>query len=251
VKFTPSDGRITVQVSRSGPSAEVRVIDTGAGIEPAFLPHVFERFRQADGASTRAVGGLGLGLFISRQLVQAQGGTLDAESGGPGTGASFIVSLPAVEAAADRRVASGSTKLPALDSEPLPSLTGLSVLIVDDEPDAVEMMSAALQVCGASVVSASSARDALDVLERVDVDLLLSDISMPGEDGCALIRTIRAMPSIHLATIPAAAVTADARVEERARVLAAGFHLYLSKPVQPATLARAVASLAVSAGRPA
>ena len=248
VKFTPTGGCITVQISRPGPHAEVRVIDTGVGIEQGFLPHVFERFRQADGASTRAVGGLGLGLFISRQLVQAQGGRLEAESGGPGTGATFIVSLPAVEGAADRRAADAATA-EQLDSEPLPSLSGVSVLIVDDEPDAVEMMAAALQVCGASVVSASSARDALDVLTRVNVDLLLSDICMPGEDGYALIRKVRAMPSIHLATIPAAAVTADARAEERARALAAGFHLHLSKPIQPATLARAVAALAAS--RPA
>jgi K+-sensing histidine kinase KdpD len=245
VKFTPGDGRITVQVRRNGPDVEVRVVDTGAGIEPAFLPHVFERFRQADSATTRAVGGLGLGLFISRQLVEAQGGRLEAESEGPGTGATFIVTLPAL-AGSGNHWTEEAAALPAPPDEPLPSLHGVSVLVVDDEPDAVEMMAAALEACGASVVSASSARDALDRLERADVDLLLSDIAMPGMDGCELIRAIRAMPSIQLATIPAAAVTADAREDERARALAAGFHLHLSKPVQPATLARAVATLACS-----
>ena len=244
VKFTPREGRIEVEVRLSGPNAEVRVSDTGVGIEQAFLPHVFERFRQGDSATTRAVGGLGLGLFISRQLVEAQGGKLEAESNGPGTGATFIVTLPAVEAAADRWDASAAP--PPGSDDRLPSLHGLSVLVVDDEPDAVEMMAAALEACGASVVSAASARDALETLEHVGVDLLLSDIAMPGEDGCELIRTIRSMPSIQLATIPAAAVTAQAREDERERALAAGFQMHLSKPVQPAALARAVAALAVS-----
>ncbi len=246
VKFTPSDGRVTVDVRLAGESAEVRVIDAGVGIEPAFLPHVFERFRQADSATTRAVGGLGLGLFISRQLVEAQGGTLEAESQGPGTGATFIVTLPAVETAADRWTPDPSTAPPASQDEAVPSLHGLSVLVVDDEPDALEMMTAALEACGASVVPASSAREALVMLEHVDVDLLLSDIAMPGEDGCELIRSIRAMPSNRLATLPAAAVTAHAREDERQRALAAGFLMHLSKPVQPAALARAVATLALT-----
>jgi CheY-like chemotaxis protein len=243
VKFTPADGRITIETRVSGPRAEVRIIDSGVGIDPAFLPHVFERFRQADSASTRAVGGLGLGLFISRQLVEAQGGTLEAESEGPGTGATFIVTLPASETSG--RTAEGA-RTQAAPQEPLPSLQGPSILIADDEPDAVEMMAAALQACGASVVGASSAPEAFDMLGRVEVDLLLSDIAMPGEDGCALIRRIRALPSIRLATLPAVAVTADARPEERARALAAGFQIHLSKPVQPAALARAVASLALT-----
>ena len=246
VKFTPSGGRIDVDVRLCGQSAEVRVIDTGAGIEPAFLPHVFERFRQADSATTRTVGGLGLGLFISRQLVEAQGGRLEAESKGPGCGATFIVTLPAIEVAADGWTPHAPATTPSEQDEPMPSLHGLSVLIVDDEPDALEVMAAALQACGASVVSASSARDALQTLERDEVDLLLSDIAMPGEDGCELIRTIRAMPSFQLATIPAAAVTAHAGEDERERALAAGFQMHLSKPVQPAALARAVATLALT-----
>ena len=245
VKFTPSGGRIDVDARISGQSAEVRVIDTGAGIEPAFLPHVFERFRQADSATTRMVGGLGLGLFISRQLVEAQGGRLEAESKGPGCGATFIVTMPAIETAADGWTSPAPATAPSEQDEAMPSLHGLSVLVVDDEPDALEVMTAALQACGATVVSASSAHDALQLLERDEVDLLLSDIAMPGEDGCQLIRTIRAMPSFHLATIPAAAVTAHAREDERESALAAGFQMHLSKPVQPAALARAVATLAL------
>ena len=246
VKFTPAGGRIDVEVTLHGQSAEVRVIDTGVGIDPAFLPHVFERFRQADSATTRAVGGLGLGLFISRQLVEAQGGRLGAESQGPGSGATFVLTLPAIESPAEGRTLRAPAQLPPASEEPAPSLQGVSVLIVDDEPDALEVMEAALQSCGATIVSASSARDALQTLERVDVDVLLSDIAMPGEDGCELIRTIRAMPSFELATIPAAAVTAHAREDERERALAAGFQMHLSKPVQPAALARAVATLALS-----
>ena len=246
VKFTPSGGRIAVALAISGPTAEIRVTDTGAGIEQAFLPHIFERFRQADSATTRAVGGLGLGLFISRQLIEAQGGTLRAESEGPGSGASFIVTLPAVATAVTRWPADDSMPVPETREEPLPALNGLSVMVVDDEPDAREVMAAALEACGASVVSVSSAREALETLGRTDVDLLLSDIAMPEEDGCELIRAIRALPSGRLATIPAAAVTAHARDDERERALAAGFHMHLSKPVHPAALARAVATLAIS-----
>jgi signal transduction histidine kinase/ActR/RegA family two-component response regulator len=246
VKFTPCRGRIAVDLTVKDQSAEVRVSDTGAGIEQAFLPHVFERFRQADSATTRAVGGLGLGLFISRQLVEAQGGTLQAESAGPGTGATFIVTLPAVETTAMRWATEDRPQRLVTNEEAMPVLTGVSVLVVDDEPDALEVMAAALEACGASVVSASSARDALDVLEQSNVDLILSDIAMPGQDGCELIRTIRALPSLRLATIPAAAVTAHARDDERERALAAGFHMHLSKPVHPAALARAVATLALS-----
>jgi signal transduction histidine kinase/CheY-like chemotaxis protein len=246
VKFTPGDGRIVVELRVSGQNAEVRVTDTGVGIEQAFLPHVFERFRQADSATTRAVGGLGLGLFISRQLIEAQGGRLEAESDGPGSGATFIVTLPAAGPTTGRWTPEPPSAVRSPREEPMTALEGLSVLVVDDEPDALEVMAAALQACGASVVSASSAHEALEALQHTDVDLLLSDIAMPGADGCELIRTIRAMPSMRLATIPAAAVTAQARDDERERALAAGFHMHLSKPVHPVALARAVATLALS-----
>jgi signal transduction histidine kinase/CheY-like chemotaxis protein len=254
VKFTPQHGHITVNIALADDSAVVRVTDTGIGIEPTFIPHVFERFRQADTAPTRTVGGLGLGLFISRQLVEAQSGTIRVDSDGPGTGATFTVTLPAsVSAGAARPASANAPSAPAREpDEPMPVLTGTCVLLVDDEPDAREVMAATLESCGATVMAAASARDALETLERADVDLLLSDIAMPGQDGCELIREIRAMPSTRLATIPAAAVTAHARDDERERALAAGFHMYLTKPVLPAALANAVAALAgnrASSGR--
>jgi CheY-like chemotaxis protein/anti-sigma regulatory factor (Ser/Thr protein kinase) len=246
VKFTPRDGRIAVGVEASEQSVRVQVVDTGAGIAPDFLPHVFERFRQSDSATTRNAGGLGLGLFIARQLVEAQGGAIRAESDGPGRGATFTVTLPAgVEARAVHH-ATASAAPPEL-AEPMPVLNGIRVLLVDDEPDAREMMSSALETCGAKVVSAASARDALETLARTEVDLLLADIAMPGQDGYELIREIRAMPSERLANMPAAAVTAHARDDERARAIAAGFHMHLTKPVHPGALARAVAALASDA----
>jgi len=248
VKFTPKDGHITVDVTAADKSADVRVADTGAGIDRAFLPHVFERFRQADSAPTRSAGGLGLGLFISRQLVEAQGGTIRADSEGIGRGATFTLTLPAVvePSAARHMTTSVQTDLPPESKDPMPALDGVCVLLVDDEPDAREVMASALESCGATVISASSARDALETLARTDVDLLLCDIAMPGEDGYQLIRDIRAMSSTRLATLPAAAVTAHARDDEREHALAAGFHMHLTKPIHPAALARAVATLAVS-----
>jgi signal transduction histidine kinase/ActR/RegA family two-component response regulator len=247
VKFTPRGGHIVVEVQASERAAEVHVVDTGAGIDPVFLPHVFERFRQADSAPTRSAGGLGLGLFISRQLAEAQGGTIRAESEGTGRGARFILTLPAAPgSAATRHIpANVPADLPR-EPESMPALDGISVLLVDDEPDAREVMASALESCGATVISASSAREALDTLTHTNVDLLLSDIAMPGQDGYELIRDIRAMPSTRLATIPAAAVTAHARDDERDRALSAGFHMHLTKPVHPVALATAVAALATT-----
>jgi signal transduction histidine kinase/ActR/RegA family two-component response regulator len=247
VKFTPPDGRIAVGVEASEQSVQVQVVDTGVGIPPAFLPHVFERFRQADSATTRSSGGVGLGLFIARQLVEAQAGAIRVESEGTGRGATFTVTLPA---AAQAHAAQHMTTFAAAPSElpeHMPSLTGVRVLLVDDEADAREMMASALEICGAKVTSAASAREAIETLARTEVDLLLADIAMPDQDGCELIREIRAMPSARLANIPAAAVTAHARDDERARAIDAGFHVHLTKPVHPAALARTVAALAVAA----
>ena len=248
VKFTPPNGHIAVDAAASGDSAQVRVVDTGAGIEPGFLPHVFERFRQADSAPTRSVGGLGLGLFIARQLVEAQGGVIRVDSDGAGRGATFTVTLPT--AAATGALVHAAASAPAASEaemrEPMPALDGIRVLIVDDEPDAREVMVSALESCGATVVSAASAREALQTLTGTgEVDLMLADIAMPGQDGYELIRAVRAMPS-SLAGIPAAAVTAHARDDERERALAAGFQMHLTKPIDPAALARAVAALALT-----
>ena len=246
VKFTPRGGHITVGIEASDTHAEVRVADTGAGIDAGFLPHVFDRFRQGDSAPTRAAGGLGLGLFISRQLVEAQGGSIRAESAGAGKGATFTLSLPASSTGGTRHLPAATAAEAAPPEQPMPALDGISVLLVDDEPDAREVMASALESCGATVVSASSAREALETLSHTDVDLVLSDIAMPGQDGYALIRDIRAMPSARVATIPAAAVTAHARDDERERALSAGFHMHLTKPVHPVALATAVAALATS-----
>jgi K+-sensing histidine kinase KdpD/ActR/RegA family two-component response regulator len=246
VKFTPAGGRIAVDVAVSGQSVDVRVTDTGAGIAPAFLPHVFDRFRQADSATTRSAGGLGLGLFIARQLVEAQGGAIRVESEGTGCGATLTVTLPTASGApAVHHIAAAAATMDLL--EPMPVLDGVRVLLVDDEPDAREVMAAALESCGATVTSTSSALEAFETLARTEIDLLLSDIAMPGEDGCELIRRIRSLPSPRLASLPAAAVTAYARDDERGRALAAGFQMHLTKPIHPVALARAVATLAFGA----
>jgi signal transduction histidine kinase/ActR/RegA family two-component response regulator len=245
VKFTPGNGRVEIQITVVDRSVAVRVSDTGHGIAPEFLPHVFDRFRQEDSATTRTVGGLGLGLFIARQLIEAQNGTLRAESEGPGRGASFTVTLPVSEAMATRPVASRTVPgMAARSGEPAPALAGVRVLLVDDEPDAREMMATALETCGATVVSAASARDAIQTLNREPVDVLLADIAMPEQDGYELIREIRSARTSASSSVPAAAVTAHARDDERQRALDAGFQMHLAKPVDPRTLARAVATLA-------
>jgi len=245
VKFTPQSGRITVQIAASDTSIDVRVSDTGRGIDPAFLPHVFEQFRQADGTIARSAGGLGLGLFIARRLVDAHGGCIRAESEGEGRGATFIVSLPPANHTPAMYTLSDKT-LPHAD-EPradLPSLTGLRVMLVDDDADVRDVMSSVLSQCGALVTCAASAREALRLLTGGQpINVLLSDIAMPGEDGYELIRQVRAL-SASVAGLPAAAVTAFAGTEERERALAAGFQMHLAKPLLPETLVNAVARLA-------
>jgi CheY-like chemotaxis protein/anti-sigma regulatory factor (Ser/Thr protein kinase) len=247
VKFTEVGGSITVDVVRSERSVEVRVEDTGRGIDPAFLPHVFERFRQADCTVSRSVGGLGLGLFIARRLVDAHGGRIRVESEGKDRGATFTVSLPTANGSLSTEPATAAiTRLPQDGpADALPSLHGVRVLLVDDESDVREVMASALQTCGASVVSASSVEGALEILtsDRDRIDVLLSDIAMPGKDGYELIRRVRAQSVGDVSRIPAAAVTACAGADERQRVLAAGFQMHLIKPLRPETLADAVATL--------
>ncbi len=242
VKFTPSGGRVEICVAHAAEWVEVRVTDTGAGIEPAFLPHVFDRFRQGDTTTTRSVGGLGLGLFIARHLVEAQGGTIHVASEGRDRGATFTVRLKAVTGAG--AAAPPEVKTAVDDGEGRPALTGIRVLLVDDEADSREMMASALETCGATVVSAASANEAITALSETPVDVLLSDIAMPDKDGYELIREIRSISTFRIATMPAAAVTACVRDDDRQRALAAGFQMHLAKPVHPAALARAVATLA-------
>ncbi|MRG94302.1 GAF domain-containing protein [Polyangium spumosum] len=242
IKFTPHGGRVELVLGRAGQHARVTVRDTGEGIRPEFLPYVFDRFRQGDSTTTRKHGGLGLGLAIVRHLVELHGGAVRADSAGEGKGSIFSVLLPLsanpdLLASLDR-----FTPLPT-GLEELPSLEGLRLLLVDDEQDSREMLAAMLGQCGAVVRCVSSAAAALSALDEFRPDVLVSDIGMPGEDGYALIRQIRALKPARWGALPAVALTAYASAEDRVRVLAAGFQMHVPKPVDAAELAATVASL--------
>jgi CheY-like chemotaxis protein len=224
-----------------GPNFEVSVSDTGQGIAPAFLPHVFERFRQADSSNTRHHAGLGLGLAIVKELVEMHGGRVRASSAGVGQGATFVVSLPmAVDEEGAVRV--GTTPFPAV-RVPEGALAGVQLMVVDDESDARLLIEDILRNAGARVVSAASAREAMLKFAQQPPDLLLSDIGMPGENGYDLVKQVRALPIENGGGVPAIALTAFARPEDRSRALAAGFQLHLAKPVEQGELLAAVSSL--------
>jgi signal transduction histidine kinase/ActR/RegA family two-component response regulator len=244
VKFTPGEGRVEVRLERQGGRARIQVADTGIGIRRDFLDYVFDRFRQADSSSTRAHGGLGLGLSIVRHLVELHGGTVRAESGGEGRGATFTVEIPLAPPphAAAAPASPPRTEVP-LAPEAARELQGLRVLLVDDEPDAREMVSHLLEPLGARIVATASAAEALEALQRGKIDVLVADIGMPDEDGYALIRKIRELDGA-LREIPAIALTAYAGDGDRQRALAAGFQMHLPKPVEPQALAAAVAAVA-------
>jgi PAS domain S-box-containing protein len=247
IKFTPKGGRVQVKLERVDSHVEITVSDSGLGISPKFLPYVFDRFRQADAATTRVHGGLGLGLSIVRQLTELHGGMARVESEGEGKGATFVITLPfiAVKSAQvepEHINPTAGDNIAALDY--LPSLEGVRVLVVDDEQDTRELLRAMLEKCGSEVTTASSAPEALDVIERVRPDVLVSDLGMPGEDGYSLIAKVRALPAERGGRTPAAALTAYARVEDRLHVLRSGFQLHLPKPVEPMELATVVANLA-------
>ncbi|HKY21416.1 MAG TPA: ATP-binding protein [Vicinamibacterales bacterium] len=239
LKFTPTGGHIVVSARIADRNLEVRVADDGIGIEPSFLPYVFDRFRQGDSTSTRNHPGLGLGLSIARQLVDAHGGSIRAESGGTGKGTAFIVTLPI-----DTHAGANTPAPPPEQLDTEPRLDGIRVLVVDDERDARELIGRALEDRGAEISLADNSSDAIRILERDDIDVLLADIAMPDEDGYALIRRIRASPADRMAGIPAAAVTAHAHADERLRALAAGFQVHVPKPVEPFELVRTVSHLA-------
>ena len=240
VKFTPPGGRIAIDGRLVDQMLEIRVSDTGAGIDPEFLPFVFDRFRQGDSTATRTHGGLGLGLAIARQLIEAHNGRIEVASDGPNRGAVFTVTLPISGDLHDRR--SSVRHAPRESEDQPPTLAGLKVLVVDDEPDALEVVSQALVTCGASVTVASRAADAFRVLEREHIDVLLTDIAMPGEDGYSLVRRLRSSTG-KSAGIPAVAITAHARENDRDKALAAGFQIHVTKPIDPFDLARRIHDL--------
>jgi PAS domain S-box-containing protein len=245
VKFTPKGGRIYVLLRRVESSIEVVVSDTGTGIPDEFLPHVFERFTQADPTRTRQQGGLGLGLSIVKHLTELHGGTVAAESGGAGLGATFTVRLPLaplrdtpVNSASEAPKADRARGFRTLE------LTGLRVLVVDDEPDGRELVQSVLETCKAEVTVAKSASEAYETLLRERPEVLISDIGMPDEDGYSLIRRIRALPKDQGGRIPAVALTAYAQIADRTRALIEGFNNHVSKPAEPEELIAVVAAVA-------
>jgi PAS domain S-box-containing protein len=247
IKFTPAGGRVEVRLEQLDDQVRVQVSDTGAGIDPQFLPHVFERFRQADSSSTRAHGGLGLGLAIARHLVEAHGGTVAAESQGRGRGATFTVSLPIAAQHARAMPAEASRQPPPAPEarrRRAPSLDALRVLIVDDDADTLEVVRELLEQAGARVTAASSVTEALTCLQDSPPDVLVSDIGMPGEDGFSLIKKVRGLAPERGGRVPAAALTAYTQSEDRRQALQAGYQAYLSKPIDPSELTAAVARLA-------
>ena len=247
IKFTPKGGSVRVSLERINSHYELNVSDTGSGIDPMFLPHVFERFRQADSSTTKNYGGLGLGLAIVRQLVELHGGTVEAGNVKEGTGAIFTVKLPvmatrtqATEAEAEPVNEMEVTSPELLDCPP--ELEGIKVLAVDDDADSRMLIAAILGKCGAVVETCASVAETLALFERFQPDVLVSDIGMPDQDGYDLIRRIRSGNG-SLRRLPAVALTAFARVEDRMKALSAGFNMHVPKPVEPAELITVVASL--------
>ena len=248
IKFTPEGGRVEVLIERSNNHVEVRVGDTGQGISPDLLPHVFDRFRQADGPTTRRHSGLGLGLAIVQQLVELHRGTVHAASSGVGRGATFTVRLPisagdAQGGHASAREERRTAPSPASRMPRVARLDELRILVVDDNADGRTLTSMVLTQAGASVKAVASVREALQMLEVERSDALVSDIGLPDEDGYALIRQIRQYEAEHGGFLPAVALTGYARAEDRARVLAAGFQAHLPKPIDPTELTAVIATI--------
>jgi signal transduction histidine kinase/ActR/RegA family two-component response regulator len=245
IKFSSDGGAIRLSVLRAPTTVEIIVSDGGQGIARDFLPFVFESFRQGERATTRRNGGLGLGLSIVKHLAEAHGGSVRAESAGEGLGATFVVRLPAIAVCATPTQAAATLATRSVEprEQPLASLSGLSILVVDDDDESRAIVAEYLANQQAMVLTTSSARQALEVLERDRVDFLLADIAMPNEDGYSLIRRVRASTTFKIASIPAAALTSFARDENRLEALEAGFHAHLTKPVDPRRLIETIASL--------
>ncbi|HYP52105.1 MAG TPA: ATP-binding protein [Pyrinomonadaceae bacterium] len=246
IKFTPRGGRVRVKREGSGSHVRITISDDGDGIRSDFLPFVFDRFRQADMSSTRLHGGLGLGLSIVKHLVELHGGTVTAESEGAGAGSTFTVTLPLVstpEEACEAACADATTDAGVPSFDALERLDGVRVLVVEDEPDTRELLKVMLEQCGAQVTTAPSAAEAFALLEESPPDVLVSDIGLPGEDGYEFIGKVRALPAERGGRVPAIALTAYARSEDRLQALRAGFQMHVSKPVELAELVTVAASL--------
>jgi CheY-like chemotaxis protein len=245
VKFTPAGGKVQVVLARVNSHVEVSVIDTGLGIKEAFLPFVFDRFRQDDGSTTRKHGGLGLGLSIVKQLVELHGGMVTVTSEGENRGATFVVALPLAATRPhdddeDRQHPTASQSL--LDYDP-PKLDGVRVLIVDDDSDTRMLIERIFTNHGMEVFAASSADAALELTQQKLPQLIVSDIGMPGQDGYEFMRRVRSLPADQGGATPSIALTAFARSEDRQRALMAGYQMHMSKPVEPSELVIASASL--------
>ena len=253
IKFTPKGGSVRLRLARGESEVEIVVEDSGVGIAPEYLPRLFERFRHPDASTTRPHGGIGLGLAIVRHLVELHGGHVEASSGGRGQGARFRVTLPVLgmRGSVPGRTGPSKERPAGLRGGALPSLDGISVLVVDDEKDAREVIVAILEQRGARTLEAASVEEALAMLDEERPDVLVSDIGLPEEDGYSLMRRIRALPRERGGGIPAAALTAYARTEDRMQALLAGFQIHVPKPVQPAELIAVVFSLAARKAPPA
>jgi PAS domain S-box-containing protein len=238
IKFSPAHGRVEIKLERGGPVARITVSDHGAGIKPELLPEIFERFRQGE----RPTGGLGLGLAIVRHIVQLHSGIVRAQSAGEGQGAMFTVELPTLKESGTV-AAAGRHHMDDFPGPRLAALQGVKLLVVDDEPDARELLSIILQEAGAEVATAGSADEALATFERLRPDVLVSDIGMPGGDGYSLIRRVRLLEGDHGRRVPAVALTAFARAEDRSEAIGQGFQAHLPKPVEPGELTALISRL--------
>ncbi len=253
IKFTPRGGRVRVTLERVNSHVEIGVSDTGEGIKPDFLPHVFERFRQGDSATTRRHGGVGLGLSITKHLVELHGGSIQAKSPGEGLGSTFRVALPFTPIQSDlqdpqrRHPRAGA---PAAPQCAPPALTGVRVLVVDDEADARALIKRLLENCQASVTAASSVEEALALVNSASFDVIVSDIGMPQRDGFEFAQELRLLPPEKGGRTPAVALTAFARSEDRTRAMLAGFDVHVAKPVEPSELCAVVARLATRTATP-
>jgi signal transduction histidine kinase/ActR/RegA family two-component response regulator len=243
IKFTGKDGRVQVLLERVSSHVEITVADTGIGIKPEFLPHVFDRFRQADSSATRTAKGLGLGLSIVKHLVEQHGGSVHVTSPGKGQGATFSLQIP-LTVVHRKGIGGIATDFKRSD------LSGVTVLVIDDQADARELIQRVLTECDAKVITAGTAAEALRAVETERPDVLVSDIGMPDVDGYELLRRVRALGHARGGRLPAIALTAFARSEDRTRALRAGFLVHVSKPVEPAELVATVASVVGRTGEP-